>query len=54
MAATKWPVLQNVNTLTVNIECRTTKCSEVKEQYEVTVGKQMETVLWRRNWISMG
>jgi len=38
MAATKWPVRKNVIALTVNIECSRTKCSEVNEQYEVTVG----------------
>ena len=38
MAATKWPVGKNVITLTVNIECCRTKCGEVNEQYEVTVG----------------
>jgi len=38
MAATKWPVGKNVITLAVNIECCRTKCSEVNEQYEVTVG----------------
>jgi hypothetical protein len=35
LAATKWPVGKNVITLSVNIECCRTKCSEVNEQYEV-------------------
>ena len=38
MAATKWPVRKYGITLTVNIECCRTKCSEVNERYEVTVG----------------
>ena len=54
MATTKWPVGKNVITLTVNIECCGTKFSEVNEQCEVTVGQEMERVLWGWNWILMG
>jgi len=54
MATTKWPVGKNVITSSVNIECCRTKCSEVNEQYEVTLGQQMERVLWGWNCLLMG
>jgi hypothetical protein len=38
MVATKLQDGKNIITLSVNIECCRTKCSEVKKQYEVTSG----------------